>query len=308
MKTLKESLLTNTSTKVSKVSTVIKIDSWMKKNLPDNVGKYTVSQDVNADGKYVVTLHPTGRAVWPYVNLDFKGNETTNGMFVFDIDKLVRVIYISGVNVKVLDGLDGMKSHYILGIVLNNMTNLSSIAYLPPTKDFTMKNCSKIKAIKLPHTAEYGEDMHDGVSIENCYALSSIEFVCPPTKLDIRHCPKPIKFINAPDKFGKLSFRHCSGIKNLKGLPSKLSNLEILDCNSFSSLKGDVKVIYNNLKLCNCRNFTNFKGIPTVEYTLFVENCPITDWNVERKGKWFNAVYKNLPAGMKHPKWGVDGY
>jgi hypothetical protein len=138
--------------------------------------------------------------------------------------------------------------------------------------------------------------------------LSSIEFVCAPSKLEIEHCPKPIKFINAPDKFGNLSFRYCGGLKNLKGLPSRLSNLLIHNCRSFTSLKGDVKAILRDLKISNCPNLTNFKGIPKVEYTLFVENCPITDWKVERKGKWFNAAYKNLPAGTTHPKWGVDGY
>jgi hypothetical protein len=212
-----------------------------------------------------------------------------------------------------LDGFDGITSK-LLTIRLYDMTNLTKVCDLPPTNEFMMEGCTKIKSIKLPRTKEYDPKSTErntafgGVEINSCDSLTSIEFVCSPDKLYIKYCPKPIKFINAPDTFGKLYLWHCNGIKNLKGLPSRLSNLEIGKCGSFSSLKGDVKEISNNLKIIDCPNLTDFKGIPQVEYELFVENCPITDWKVERKGRWFNAAYKYLPKGTKKPQWGVDGY
>lgn len=303
MKTLKESLLADTGTKVSKFSASIKIDTWMKKNLPDNVGKYTVSQDVNADGKYVVTLKETKMSTWSYVMLDFKGTETTNGLFVFDLDEKVSMLYITGNKVKSLDGFDGIPSK-LFTIRLYDMPNLVSICDLPKAKELNVERCSKIKSIKLPQLSEFQSE----VKIEKCDSLTSIEFVCAPHRLDIRDCPKPIKFINAPDNFGKLSFTRCAAIKNLKGLPRELCNLMISDCGSFSSLKGDVKEISNHLQLINCPNLTNFKGIPLVEYELFVENCPITNWKVEQKGRWFRSAYKYLPKGTTKPQWGVDGY
>lgn len=305
MKTLKESLLTDTGTKVSKFSASIKIDTWIKKNLPDNVGKYTVSSEPNSDGMYVVTLKYTDTNLWPLVKLDFKGTETTNGLFVFDIDENVRMIYVSGNKVKSLDGFDGITSN-LFTIMLRDMPNLVSMGNIPKTKEFKMERCSKIKTIKLPQLSDFQSE----VRIEKCESLTSIEFVCAPHSMSIRDCPKPIKFINTPDKFGKLSFTRCTAIKNLKGLPSELSNLVISDCGSFSSLKGDVKEISNNLEIINCPNFTNFKGIPLVNYELFVERCPITDWKVERKGKgrWFRSTYMYLPKGTKKPQWGVDGY
>ena len=303
MRTLKESLLTKTKTKVGDFAENFGkkiIEEWLTENVDFGGDTYTISDKPNTNGKYVVTVN--GNDFFRH-DIRFGGTETTNGMFVYDFVNM-GLIVIKGKHIKRIDGFE--ESSPLNSLSIASCTSLEEISNLPKCVSFTVEYCYKLKSIKLPETEEYDGGgrlrVNNGrYEINNCGNLKTIEFSSSFFEMHVYACGE-MTFKNAPNYAGWVVFENCANLKSLKGLPKRLGGLELKYCPNLTSFKGDVKTIDDNIRIIST-GITEFSTIPKVGEYIEVGKCNIKDWSFP-KNVPPRVLWGDLPDGVNPPPRG----
>ena len=253
MKTLYKSLLDDLDTieKNSNDDVIPNIEDFIKKNYRLDSGvKYTISSQLNENGKYVVDVR--GRFSW--VKFIGKGDSLTNGLFEFgelygcgfDCSESNISSLIGAPKTIICDG----SLHYFDCSNCKNLRSLEGGSVMASFK-YDCSNCKNLRSL-------------EGAP-KDCHALA---------KFDCSGCTSLKSLKGGPDRLDRGSFKcsGCTSLKTLEGSPVVYYHFDCSDCTSLKSLKGIRNYRINSLFDCSgCTSLETLEGGPDVVVDDF--NC-----------------------------------
>lgn len=300
MKSLYESLLDDLDTieKKSNDAIVPGIEEFIRKNYQLGSGtKYTISDKLNENGKYVVDM----KGSFSWVKFIGKGDSLTNGTFEFgelrgcgfkcsesnilSLEGAPREVICDGAlhyfdcsNCKNLKSLEGGPEKVSFKYDCSNCENLRSLEGAP--KDchrldrFDCSGCTSLK------TLEGGPDRLDRGSF-NCSGCTSLKSLkgAPVVyyQFNCSDCSslKTLEGIRNYSMNGNFNCSGCTSLKTLEGGPVKVSGDFICaGCNSLESLEGGPKEVSSTYDCSDCTSLKSLKGSPKETKQLKITNCP----------------------------------
>lgn len=282
MKTLYESILTNTDIKVSNAKKTLdrgiktEIKNFIKENY---TGTVKISKDTNEDGLFTVdSVSMKG------VSLKNKNLSSLTGGLPFTFGEIWGDFDVSNSKITSLDGspksvngdfwcvntdittLDG-GPEIVNGFVnINNCQNLKSLKGAPKKvgSDFVVGNCPKLETLDgSPETVA----VH--MTVSNCKGLTHLNTNTKNVGVNftIKDCPNLISINGSPIVVsGDFNISNCNKLKSLVGSPDKVGRYICNGCTSITSLKG---VTQNSSAparhidvFCNGTSITSLEGLP----------------------------------------------
>lgn len=308
MKTLKESLLADTKTKVATVKTSIigssreLIQDYLKNNYN---GFASVSNKPNKDGVYEVECNgklqvkPECKELAPgfvfkYVShFVISGNKHIKDLH--GVPKSCGYLELEDLNIKNLDGLEecnGDDAGFCLWITrchkLKNMMGADKALL----RALLIKECNGIVDLtglwsdyKL--TTIFRDMEQCNLRVVDCPKFKSLEGAGRLEDVNIRNCPMFVSLggVDTRWKSWDLDIRNCPKLKSLDGCP-KVRRVHIDGCKSLSDIKGinlyDTQ--YATVEMWNCPKLKSLEGLPPV-YDLFLSKEDWTEEDVKKSYK-----------------------
>lgn len=314
MKTLKESLLTDTKTKVTTVKTTIigssreLIQDYLKKNYNGNAH---VSNNPNKDGLYevecdgILQVKPECRELAPgfvfkYVSqFVISGNKHIKNLH--GIPKQCNYLELENLDIKNLDGLEecnGDDAGFSLWITrchkLKNMTGADRALL----RGLRIKECNGIVDLtglwsdyKL--TTMFRDMEQCNLNVVDCPKFKSLEGAGRLDDIKIRNCPMFVSLGGVDNRWKSynLDIRNCPKLKSLDGCP-KVRRVHIDGCKSLSDVKGMnlYNAQYATVEIWNCPKLKSLEGVPSV-HDLFLSK---EDWTEEEVRKTYKEFCPNI--------------
>ncbi|MBR6540610.1 MAG: hypothetical protein IKT74_03675 [Bacteroidales bacterium] len=251
-----------------------KMKQGVRKFLEDSYkdgGFFTISEELNADGKFVVTAPWPGEEIFAY-SLDAKS--LTNGDFVFAPCKTFRISCAS--TLVDLKGIpEGCESVHIW-----HCFKLKNLVGLPKK----LKGDLKLEALKITSLEGCPESIDGNFTMNTLPNLENFKGG-PKYMWGNLKCENMDSLVDCSGSFIKIldgvTLKNCPKLKSVKGLPKLLGgDLRILECPSLTSLKGAPTAICGHLKLQDCMKLKSIDPVKRVDGILsfYGTNIHIKDW------------------------------
>lgn len=315
MKTLYESILTDTKTKVASAKKNIiassreLIQEYIKKNY---TGLVYIPDEPNKDGLYEVECNGTLQVkpdckelspgfIFKYVShFVIRGNKHIKTLH--GIPKRCSCLELEDLNIKNLDGLDECNeanSGFSLWITrchkLKNMIGADKALL----DGLCIKECNGIVDL-AGLWSDYKIDNDTfrwmsqcSLSISDCPKFKTLDGAGRVENIKIRNCPvfTSLKGVSDRWKSYNLEIRNCPKLKNLDDCP-RVRGIVIDGCHTLSDVKGmnlyDAQ--YATVELWNCPKLKSLEGVPSV-HNLFLSK---EDWTEEEVRKTYKKFCPNI--------------